>query len=100
MILRSLGLLNAKDTIVGNNELRGVSGGERRRVTLGEWEHGALKSLKENKKSGPIRRYRLWSVDLSSELIVGESGVHAEQTRAIGSIVREFQVHACAMMKL
>ena len=36
MILRSLGLYNAKDTIVGNNALRGVSGGERRRVTLGE----------------------------------------------------------------
>eukprot|EP00903_Cladosiphon_okamuranus_P018818 g17309.t1 len=36
MILRSLGLTNARDTIVGNNSLRGVSGGERRRVTLGE----------------------------------------------------------------
>lgn len=36
MILRSLGLYNAKDTIVGNNSLRGVSGGERRRVTLGK----------------------------------------------------------------
>lgn len=36
MIMRSLGLTNAKDTIVGNNSLRGVSGGERRRVTLGE----------------------------------------------------------------
>ncbi|CAM9216772.1 unnamed protein product, partial [Hapterophycus canaliculatus] len=36
MVMRSLGLYNAKDTIVGNNSLRGVSGGERRRVTLGE----------------------------------------------------------------
>ena len=36
MIMRSLGLTNAKDTIVGNNSVRGVSGGERRRVTLGE----------------------------------------------------------------
>ncbi|CAN0457564.1 unnamed protein product [Scytosiphon promiscuus] len=36
MVMRILGLLNAKDTIVGNNSLRGVSGGERRRVTLGE----------------------------------------------------------------
>lgn len=36
LILRILGLYNAKDTIVGNNDLRGVSGGERRRVTLGE----------------------------------------------------------------
>ncbi|CAN0139247.1 unnamed protein product [Laminaria digitata] len=36
MIMRSLGLNDAKNTIVGNNVLRGVSGGERRRVTLGE----------------------------------------------------------------
>lgn len=35
MIMRNLGLYNAKDTIVGNNDLRGISGGERRRVTLG-----------------------------------------------------------------
>lgn len=47
LILRSLGLYNAKDTIVGNNSIRGVSGGERRRVTLGSdgratvrWEEG------------------------------------------------------------
>lgn len=40
MILRNLGLYNAKDTIVGNNDLRGVSGGERRRVTMGEWAGG------------------------------------------------------------
>lgn len=36
MVMRSLGLMNAKDTIIGDNSLRGVSGGERRRVTLGE----------------------------------------------------------------
>ncbi|CAN0428319.1 unnamed protein product, partial [Ectocarpus sp. 12 AP-2014] len=30
MVMRHLGLLNAKDTIVGDNSLRGVSGGERR----------------------------------------------------------------------
>lgn len=36
MVLRNLGLYNAKDTIVGNNSVRGVSGGERRRVTMGE----------------------------------------------------------------
>ncbi|CAM9737972.1 unnamed protein product [Ascophyllum nodosum] len=36
MIIQTLGLLNARHTIVGNNELRGVSGGERRRVTFGE----------------------------------------------------------------
>ena len=36
MVMRSLGLYNAKDTIVGDNTVRGVSGGERRRVTLGK----------------------------------------------------------------
>lgn len=40
MIMRSLGLYNAKDTIVGDNSLRGVSGGERRRVTFGECMFG------------------------------------------------------------
>ncbi|CAN0241828.1 unnamed protein product [Ectocarpus sp. 13 AM-2016] len=36
MVMRHLGLLNAKDTIVGDSSLRGVSGDERRRVILGE----------------------------------------------------------------
>ncbi|CAM9133895.1 unnamed protein product [Choristocarpus tenellus] len=36
LIMLDLGLLRAKDTVVGNNMLRGVSGGERRRVTTGE----------------------------------------------------------------
>ena len=36
LILRILGLVNAKDTVVGDVFTRGVSGGERRRVTLGE----------------------------------------------------------------
>lgn len=45
MILRSLGLYNAKDTIVGDQSLRGVSGGERRRVTFGECCSGAKNIL-------------------------------------------------------
>jgi hypothetical protein len=32
-----LKLSNAKDTILGDNLIRGVSGGERKRVTLGVW---------------------------------------------------------------
>lgn len=40
--MKNLGLENAKDTIVGNNELRGISGGERRRVTFGEAGHPML----------------------------------------------------------
>lgn len=35
-MLRVLGLEVCADTIVGNNMLRGVSGGQRKRVTTGE----------------------------------------------------------------
>jgi len=34
--LALLGLTSCADTIIGNENLKGVSGGERRRVTLGE----------------------------------------------------------------
>ncbi|CAK4186142.1 unnamed protein product [Aphanomyces euteiches] len=40
VVVQQLGLTNCKDTIVGNAMLRGVSGGERKRVTLGEMEFG------------------------------------------------------------
>ncbi|OQR89075.1 ATP-binding Cassette (ABC) Superfamily, partial [Thraustotheca clavata] len=40
IITRQMGLLNCQDTIVGNAMLRGVSGGERKRVTVGEMEFG------------------------------------------------------------
>ncbi|POM81878.1 Pleiotropic drug resistance protein ABC Superfamily, partial [Phytophthora palmivora] len=36
LMVKKLGLDNCKDTIVGNAMLRGVSGGERKRVTTGE----------------------------------------------------------------
>ena len=35
-ILRALGMSHAKDTLVGNALVRGLSGGERKRVTLAE----------------------------------------------------------------
>ncbi len=35
-ILRGLGLYMCKDTYIGNAMLRGISGGQKRRVTLGE----------------------------------------------------------------
>ena len=35
-VIDLFGLANAKDTIVGNDLIRGVSGGERKRVTVGE----------------------------------------------------------------
>ena len=36
ILLRTLGLSNAADTMVGNSIVRGVSGGERKRVTSAE----------------------------------------------------------------
>jgi ABC-type multidrug transport system ATPase subunit len=36
VILTALGLKHVKDTFVGDNNVRGVSGGQRRRVTVGE----------------------------------------------------------------
>jgi len=36
LTLSGLGLSHVKDTFVGNEQIRGVSGGQRRRVTLGE----------------------------------------------------------------
>ncbi|RHZ09009.1 hypothetical protein DYB31_005879 [Aphanomyces astaci] len=40
VVVQQLGLTNCKDTVVGNAMLRGVSGGERKRVTVGEMEFG------------------------------------------------------------
>uniref|UniRef100_H3GD44 ABC transporter domain-containing protein n=1 Tax=Phytophthora ramorum TaxID=164328 RepID=H3GD44_PHYRM len=40
IVIEQLGLQNCQDTIIGNGMLRGVSGGERKRVTTGEMEFG------------------------------------------------------------
>ncbi|KAJ0405426.1 hypothetical protein P43SY_005045 [Pythium insidiosum] len=40
IVMQHLGLENCKDTILGDSLTRGVSGGERKRVTLGEMEFG------------------------------------------------------------
>ncbi|OQR89078.1 ATP-binding Cassette (ABC) Superfamily, partial [Achlya hypogyna] len=40
IVTRQMGLKICEDTIVGNAMLRGVSGGERKRVTVGEMEFG------------------------------------------------------------
>ncbi|KAK9830492.1 hypothetical protein WJX72_012062 [[Myrmecia] bisecta] len=44
-IIRILGLENAADTIVGNEVIRGVSGGQRKRLTLGEMIVGPRRVL-------------------------------------------------------
>ncbi|RLN10353.1 hypothetical protein BBJ28_00017641 [Nothophytophthora sp. Chile5] len=40
LVIEQLGLQNCQDTILGSGMLRGVSGGERKRVTTGEMEFG------------------------------------------------------------
>ncbi|GMF16503.1 unnamed protein product [Phytophthora lilii] len=45
LTLQMFGLENCKDTIVGNAMLRGVSGGERKRVTTGEMMFGPKRLL-------------------------------------------------------
>ncbi|OQR92668.1 ATP-binding Cassette (ABC) Superfamily [Achlya hypogyna] len=40
VVAKLMGLQHCEDTVVGNAMLRGVSGGERRRVTMGEMEFG------------------------------------------------------------
>ena len=45
ILLRTLGLSNAADTLVGNAAVRGVSGGERKRVTSAEMLVGPKASL-------------------------------------------------------
>ena len=40
--LEALGLTHVKDTFVGDDSVRGVSGGQRRRVTLGEVSYASL----------------------------------------------------------
>jgi ABC-type multidrug transport system ATPase subunit/ABC-type multidrug transport system permease subunit len=40
MVIAEMGLQNCQDTVIGNAMLRGVSGGERKRVTTGEMQFG------------------------------------------------------------
>lgn len=44
-ILEQLGIAHTKDTLVGNEFVRGVSGGERKRVSIAEVMAGQVRSL-------------------------------------------------------
>ena len=55
MVLRLLGLTGARNTIVGNALVRGISGGERKRVTTGEGLGGG--ALGKCGSGGPVGDY-------------------------------------------
>lgn len=44
-VIQLLGLKNAADTIIGDDLIRGVSGGERKRVTIGEMLMGTYRAV-------------------------------------------------------
>ena len=45
MVLRVLGLSHVADTVIGDESLRGISGGERRRATIGEMWDSSIRVL-------------------------------------------------------
>ncbi len=67
-MIRLLKLTNAQNTILGDNLIRGVSGGERKRVTIGEmimgfprvtilgrhWRRGRWWGVREDKGEGMV----------------------------------------------
>ena len=57
-VLNLLGIEHVRDTIVGNAVVRGVSGGQRRRVTIGEMFMGTARVLRGAGAGTPIRIVR------------------------------------------
>lgn len=98
--MRSLGLFNAKDTIVGDNSIRGVSGGERRRVTLGETGEGRGGKRRGEIDRRPCPLKRSYSEDHNTPQLNGSSSasrrVQVVGIRAILSAARHYTllVHA------
>jgi ABC-type multidrug transport system ATPase subunit len=43
-VLSLLGVANVADSLIGNEMIRGVSGGEKKRVTVGEWTRGRTRA--------------------------------------------------------
>ncbi|KAG3137987.1 hypothetical protein PC128_g25657 [Phytophthora cactorum] len=60
VIIQQLGLQNCQDTIVGDAMTRGVSGGERKRVTTGEMEFGTKYVTLMDEIMWPTRSVRRW----------------------------------------
>lgn len=55
--IRLLGLDICADTVVGNRMLRGISGGQRKRVTTGEMVVGNVKAVFADEVGGGVRVY-------------------------------------------
>jgi ABC-type multidrug transport system ATPase subunit len=62
MVLRLLGLSHARDTIIGNTMMRGVSGGERKRVTSGEMMVGNTRVMAMDEISTGLDSATLYTI--------------------------------------
>eukprot|EP00878_Enallax_costatus_P039718 GHUV01045601.1.p1 GENE.GHUV01045601.1~~GHUV01045601.1.p1 ORF type:complete len:136 (+),score=37.20 GHUV01045601.1:442-849(+) len=62
LVLRLLGLTNARNTIIGSSMVRGVSGGERKRVTSGEMLVGNQRVLMMDEISTGLDSATLYSI--------------------------------------
>ena len=62
LVMRLLGLTHARDTLIGSSMVRGVSGGERKRVTSGEMLVGYQRVLAMDEISTGLDSATLYSI--------------------------------------
>lgn len=71
LVLAGLGLTEVKDTYVGDTDIRGVSGGQRRRVTVGEVCHPKCCIL----SVGFLNRRRLPNISIFSQMLMSRAPI-------------------------